>query len=158
MLHAETSIGYEFGIVLFWIFAGFLAIGILNGILSIIGLLRDSDWLVFTASLAAIGLVVGLLGGGITTFSIWPPFSSQYHTYIPVSGLVQDVNSRFLSDGNSMSQRIAVTIRGQIYGCDDTRCAALRTGEAVTLLCAQEFETNGTPGYVCNWGKLGLNK
>lgn len=53
--------------------------------------------------------------------------------------------------------RIAVSINGQIYGRDDTRCSQLHEGSDVTLLCEKEFQLNATPGYVCNWGKMGLN-
>ena len=96
--------------------------------------------------------------GLIVVLVVWFPFSSSYNRYTPISGTVQSVSSRFLSDGsNSVNQRFAVQINGHTYGCDDTRCSLIRQGSEVTLLCEKEFQFNGTPGYACNWGKWGLN-
>lgn len=153
MLHTQLDVGWEIAI---WIGGLGLAAVFLGIIAFIIGMMSDSD-----SNLPVAGFMTAICGGiaalicGIITF---PPFSMQYHEYKPVSGIVQSVTSRFLSDGsNSTSQRFAVVIGGKIYGCDDTRCSTLRRGSTVTLLCEEEFQLNATPGEVCNWGKEGLN-
>lgn len=108
------------------------------------------------------GLLTGFAGlaivGVITGFMMWP-WQMRYHEYTPVSGIVQQSSSRFINDGQgNISQRIAVKISGQIYGCDDTRCTELKPGDPVTLLCKPEYQWNATPGWACNWGAGRLNK
>ena len=107
---------------------------------------------------ALIAGIVLVIVGGVSALVFWP-FQTQYMQYKQVSGIVQQApSSRFLSDGSGgTSQNYLVVIRGQDYRCDDTRCSQLRKGEAVTLMCERQWQANGTPGYVCNWGKLGLN-
>jgi hypothetical protein len=107
--------------------------------------------------LALIGWGVAILFGSVGTFVAFP-FAGAYHRYVPISGSVtQTVNSRFLSDGSGTTQNYLVTVNGQNYRCDDTRCSQLRKGDKVTLMCTKSFQFNATSGYVCNWGKLGLN-
>lgn len=110
----------------------------------------------YNAILAGVGCLLVL--GAITLWAMWP-LKMTYHEYRPVSGIVQSTSSRFLSDGQgNVNQRIAVVIGGQVYGCDDTRCSLLKKGDPVTLLCKSEYEQNGTPGDVCNFGANSLNR
>jgi hypothetical protein len=105
------------------------------------------------------GAAVATIAVGIWVGVTWPPFASQYHTYVPTTITVASTSSRILNDGQgNVSQRIAVLgTNGQTYGCDDTRCTVLAKGDVVTLMCEAEWETNGSPGEVCNWGKIGAN-
>lgn len=105
------------------------------------------------------GIVIAGLVFGVWAWAVWPPFSSQYHTYNPTTITVAQTGTRILNDGNgNVSQRVAIlATNGQTYGCDDTRCTVLHSGETITLMCEEEWEANGVPGYVCNWGKVGTN-
>lgn len=104
------------------------------------------------------GLICILLLGIIGTFVAFP-FSSVYHRYQPISGTVQSVNSRFLGDGSGgTNQNFVVTINGTAYRVDDTRGSLLKKGSKVTLMCTKTFQFNAASGWVCNWGKFGLNK
>lgn len=106
------------------------------------------------------GGVAAVIILGITGFIDFP-FSAPYHEYQVVSGKVQSVESRLIASnesGGGTTQVFPVQIGGQTYKCDDTRCAQLKPGSDVTLLCIKEWEFNGTPGFECNWGKLGLNR
>lgn len=159
MLHAETDTAFAVWEVAMWVIVGFF---IIAGI--------------FFAAFASSSLwnVLGWLGGGLglagLTFGVWfavnyPPFASQYHSYVPITVTVQQIGNRIINgDNNSVTQRVAVlgyengNPNDQItLGCDDTRCEDLNKGNIVTLLCEQEYETNGVPGWTCNWGKLGPN-
>jgi hypothetical protein len=160
MLHAETANGYVVGMIIVIVLS---ALAVLIGLAA--GALfgpDDRDKLVSIPG-AIIGIVCGgavaALCWGIFTWATWPPFSPQYHTYVPVTMTVKEVSSRFISDGGgSVNQRVAITSAdGTIYGCDDTRCTTLQPGQVVTLLCVKEWEGNGVPGEVCNWGKTGPN-
>lgn len=106
------------------------------------------------AGIALAGIIFG-----IWAWATWPPFDMQYHTYQPTTITVANVGTRIIDDGNnSVSERFAILgANGQTYGCDDTRCSVLDKGETITLLCEEEWEANGVPGYVCNWGKVGTN-
>lgn len=104
------------------------------------------------------GLVVNAFVWALMLVLIWFPFKYPYNHYVPVSGTVTATGSRFIGDGRGgTSQRFLVGINGQAYGCDDTRCSQLVKGMQVTLMCEKDFQFNGTSGFVCNWGKLGLN-
>jgi hypothetical protein len=83
------------------------------------------------------------------------PFQSAYLRYVPVTGKVQQVTSRFLSNGNNSgsTQKFAVMLtNGDIYGCDDTRCSAVVSGDTITMLCEKTWQLGGPAGYDCQWG------
>lgn len=102
---------------------------------------------------AVVAIIVIVIAGFIDF-----PFSAQYHEYRPVTGHVQGVGSRFLSDGSSTTQNFAVILNGQTYRCDDTRCSDLKIGDPLTLLCIRDFQFNATSGWDCNWGKEAINR
>jgi hypothetical protein len=106
----------------------------------------------------ALGLGWAIVFGAIMAWVAFP-FSGVYHRYQPVSGKVtQNVTSRFLGDGSGgTNQNYLVAINGNTYRCDDTRCSGLVKGDDVTLMCEKSYQFNATSGWVCNWGKLGLN-
>jgi hypothetical protein len=82
------------------------------------------------------------------------PFQSAYMRYVPVTGKVQQVTSRFLSNGNNGStQKFAVMLtNGEIYGCNDTRCSAVVPGDEITMLCEKTWQWGGPAGEDCAWG------
>lgn len=156
MIHSQLDIGWEIGIVIFWIGCGMFVLGTL---MFIIGFISDSDFGDFAVPVGGLMGLLGAIAAIICFLVTFPPFSMQYHTFKPISGYVQSVSSRFLSDGNGgTNQKFTVEIGGQVYGVNDSRASQLHVGSPVTILCEQTFETNGTPGYDCNWGKFGLNK
>jgi hypothetical protein len=80
-------------------------------------------------------------------------FDSDYMAYKPVSGKVEQIASRQIADGKSMSQRFVFKINGQQYGIDDTRAALVKEGDTVNLNCTREYVWGSTNnGYACNWG------
>ena len=109
------------------------------------------------AGIIALVITAIITGGGLVL--VWFPFGYSYNHYVPISGKVQSATSRFISSGSNSGtdQVFLVVINGKPYKVNDTRAAQLKPGMDVTLLCEKEFQFNGTPGYDCNWGKLGLN-
>jgi len=97
--------------------------------------------------------VVALLGVTIgPAFGYWP-WKADYHKLQPVTGTVQTVDSRFLA----ASQYVVITYdTGLIVRCDDSRCATVRTGEQLRLLCTKDHQF-GSPlandGWDCRWGQ-----
>lgn len=99
----------------------------------------------FLCSLPA--LIIPLIGFGLVGWN------SDYLAYHPVSGTVQQMASRQIADGKSMSTRYVAVINGQPYGIDDTRAALLKAGDHVDLNCTKEYQWGSTNnGYACNWG------
>jgi uncharacterized SAM-binding protein YcdF (DUF218 family) len=101
-------------------------------------------------------VIAALIVGGIGTWTAFP-FSGQYHRYVPESGVVTAVGSRFLAsdtNGGGSTQKFVVTFTdGRSYGCLDTRCANVTKGDHLTLLCEREFQFNApNEGWNCNWG------
>jgi len=98
------------------------------------------------AVLTLLGLTIG------SGFGYWP-WKADYHKLQPVTGIVQSADSRFLA----ASQYVVITYdTGLIVRCDDSRCATVRTGEQLRLLCTKEHEF-GSPlvndGWRCRWGR-----
>jgi hypothetical protein len=149
MLHTQLSTGFVIGtsVTLFLLLA---CTGL--GIGSAYYMRGEGGWKWFTGFLA-LGTIIFLAAAAIDF-----PWSAQYHEYVPESGRVQAISSRFIAqDGGGSDQRFAVILHGQTYACDDSRCSNLHKGSPVTLMCIREYQFNGTPGYVCNWGKAALN-
>jgi hypothetical protein len=93
-----------------------------------------------------LGLTVGSAFG-------YYPFRGDYHRLQPASGTVQAVDSRFFA----ASQYVVVTYdTGLTVRCDDSRCATVRPGETLNLLCTKEHQF-GSPlaadGWACRWGQ-----
>lgn len=108
------------------------------------------------------GLWLGLVAALVFLFTAalfvpitWPPFAAQYHRYVPKSGTVAAVTSRFLGDGSGgTQQKFAVRFTtGQVVGCEDTRCSQVREGDRLTLMCERAWQWAGVPGWDCNWGR-----
>ena len=109
---------------------------------------RDHEhWIV--GWMAPIALLAATLG---PAFGYWP-WKADYHSLQPVTGVVKAVDSRFLA----ASQYVVVTYdSGLVVRCDDSRCATVRPGEQLRLLCTKEHQF-GSPlaadGWSCRWGE-----
>lgn len=114
----------------------------------VIGILAEKSGLGDGSALpvgAAI-FVCALLIGAAVLWGIYP-FDMQYHKYIPVNGTVTKVNTRLYQQ----TDNFVVTINGKYYRCDDSRCATLREGSHVKLLCSRVWQYASDDGWVCNW-------
>lgn len=88
---------------------------------------------------------------GITLSGLYP-YREDFHRYYKVSGNVEQVAHRQISDGNTMSERYVLVIGGEPYGVDDTRASLVHEGDHVTLMCKKEWVYNSESGWACNWG------
>ena len=79
------------------------------------------------------------------------PYDSEYHQWRAVSGEVQQVSNRMISDGKAMSQRYVVVIGGQPFGIDDTRASLIKAGDTVSLSCKREWQYAAQSGWACRW-------
>jgi hypothetical protein len=149
MTHTSTKF-----IVGMWVSGTFIAILAVLFILAVIGLITSNrydrgDMWVLTGIVAA--ALAATVGG--TVLAMWP-LDMQYHRYERHSGVVSDVGSRLLGDGKSTTQNFPIVFRGDplnVYRCDDTRCATVRPGDAITLDCIRSYQWNAAPGWVCNF-------
>ncbi len=82
------------------------------------------------------------------------PWKAEYHRWRTVSGVVATVDSRLTgtADG-SMEDKFVVTFEGdgQQYGLPDTRAAALRKGDHLTINCVRIWQWSGSHGYDCRF-------
>lgn len=95
--------------------------------------------------------VIFLLAVLVTTGGALWPWDARFHQWRPVIGTVEQTNSRLISDGKTVSQRIVVSIDGKPYGCDDTRCTLLQKGDQVALTCKPEYQWAGVSGEACEF-------
>lgn len=110
----------------------------------------SSDWSFnswFAITLGALALGAVLAGTG---FSLWP-WDARFHQWRPVTGVVEQTNTRLIADGKAVSQRIVLRIAGKPYGCDDTRCTLLQPGDRVALTCKPEYQYAGAAGEGCEF-------
>lgn len=101
---------------------------------------------------AVFGVLVGIFASVIYITSMWP-FSWEYHEWRAVSGTVDQVSSRTMSDDNgNMVQRFVVRYgNGDERACDDTRCSLLKPGDQLSLTCKREWQWVGEHGWSCNY-------
>jgi hypothetical protein len=96
--------------------------------------------------LVALALIIAPLFG-------YYPYKADYHRLQPATGIVQAVDSRFLA----ASQYVVVTYdSGLTVRCDDSRCATVRVGDQLRLLCTKEHQFGsplGADGWGCRWGQ-----
>jgi hypothetical protein len=92
------------------------------------------------------------LGAVLTGVGYWP-FMGDYHRLQPTTGVVKAVDSRFLA----ASSYVVVTYdTGLVVRCDDSRCATVRQGETLKLLCTKDHQFGspyGADGWACRWGQ-----
>lgn len=98
-------------------------------------------------ALGALALIVAPLFG-------YYPYDGDYHRLQSAIGVVKTVDTRFLA----ASQYVVVTYdTGLVVRCDDSRCATVRPGDSLRLLCTKEHQF-GSPlaadGWGCRWGEI----
>jgi amino acid transporter len=82
------------------------------------------------------------------------PWQAEYHQWRAVAGTVATVNSRLTAtDVGTMQDKYVVTFQGnaQEYGVLDTRAAAVRPGDKLTITCVRRWQWSGAHGYDCNF-------
>lgn len=97
-------------------------------------------------ALAVLALVIGSAFG-------YYPYNADYHKLQPATGIVKEVDTRFMA----ASQYVVITYeQGAVVRCDDSRCATVRPGQELRLLCTKEHQF-GSPleadGWGCRWGQ-----
>lgn len=102
------------------------------------------------APLVLIALTLGLTWWGMY------PWNTEYHHWIPKSGVVARVDSRLISSGDgsgSPETKFVVMFTGdqQQYGVNDTRAAGVKQGDRLTITCVRTWQYSGTDGYDCNF-------
>jgi hypothetical protein len=112
----------------------------------------DDSFFLWCAIASAAGVVVAAVG-------LWwgmYPWKAEYHEWRPVSGVVETIDSRLVASGNgdgSMEDKFVVTFKGnpQEYGVLDTRAAAVKPGDTLTITCVRRWQWSGSHGYDCNF-------
>lgn len=85
------------------------------------------------------------------------PWRAEYHQWRAVTGTVATTDSRLTATGNGgMEDKYVVTFVGddREYGVLDTRAAAVREGDILTLTCVRRWQWSGSHGYDCNYVDL----
>lgn len=100
-------------------------------------------------------LVLIVLTLGLTWWGMYP-WNTEYHHWIPKSGVVARVDSRLISSGDgsgSPETKFVVMFTGdqQQYGVNDTRAAGVKQGDRLTITCVRTWQYSGTDGYDCNF-------
>jgi hypothetical protein len=98
----------------------------------------------------AIASITILLG---VTACVTFPWESQYHRFEPKVGEVQAIDKRLVRSGEGMQEKLVVRfsgIPGQ-FGCEDTRCASVRTGDMLALRCIKRWDYSASDGYDCRF-------
>lgn len=124
-------------------------------ILCAVGVVFLGDTLLEGLGFAVIPVLLAATIGVIAGISYWP-FNETYHKWYPVTGTVAEVNQRLISDGNKgMSQRYVIRFResGELFGCDDTRCALATSGKYLALKCKKEYVFQSDSGWACNYNQ-----
>lgn len=154
MIHAFTDPPFIIALLIWCITVGITVMGLAGVVYAMFA--KEDHGYFAGICLAGAGLSA-FIGIFIFIFGLFP-FGSAYHTETPVSGIVQATGSRFIGDGSGgTNQRYVITINNIARGCDDTRCGLLHKGDKVTLLCEKQFQWSGPEGFVCKWGRFGLN-
>ena len=107
-------------------------------------------FLVYRLPAVALALAA-LTSAGITAASNIP-FKAEYLQWRPVTGVVEQADSRFNSRGEGVSEVYVLTIDGQPYRVDDNRAITVDEGDTVSLMCTREWQWAASDGYSCRWG------
>lgn len=112
----------------------------------------NRSWGVFSGAMVGVFLLV--LGTALPVIGMYP-YSAEYHQWREVSGPIEKIDRRLVSDGDKgMSEKIVVRIDGQQFGCTDTRCAGASLNDTLTLACKRVWVYASTDGYDCNFRSL----
>lgn len=103
--------------------------------------------------LPALALAVGALASAGITAGNNIPFKAEYLQWRPVTGVVEQADSRFNSRGEGVSEVYVLTIDGQPYRVDDNRAITVDEGDTVSLMCTREWQWAASDGYSCRWGE-----
>ena len=101
------------------------------------------------------------LAGTAVAFGFWawaahPSFDMDYHTYNNVTGIVEKVDGRMVTEGEGMSEKIVVLLDdGQEYGCLDTRCTLIELGHVVEMSCIKGYSYYGADYFDCDFISTG---
>lgn len=83
---------------------------------------------------------------GITSCALYP-YEKEYHYWTKNSGVVAQIDKR-IAEG--IEEKFVVRYEdGRERGCLDTRCAAVKPGDTLTLSCKRVWQYEGTDGYDC---------
>lgn len=148
MDHTSLSLGVLIGLPVAGLFI-LLSLGAIA--LGVFGIQRgEPDRLPLIAG----GVGALLVTLAVTAFTMYP-FSAEYHQWRQHTGTVSVISSRLLSagDGKSTEQKFVVRFAGsaQEYGVNDTRAAAVKVGDQLTITCKRAWQFSGTDGYDCNY-------
>lgn len=115
----------------------------------------DRDGWVILLVICGVG-VLSFVAGGLAGLY---PYSSEYHQYRTISGVVDKTNSRFLGDGNGgTNQKFVIQYRGNttaFYGCNDTRCSLAKRGDRLSMDCERTHQFSaGVDGWDCLFRSL----
>jgi NADH:ubiquinone oxidoreductase subunit 5 (subunit L)/multisubunit Na+/H+ antiporter MnhA subunit len=114
-----------------------------------------TDWDAETARLTRrwswAGPVIAVLVVVATWWGIYP-WESEYHQWVPKSGVVETIDSRLVA----MEGKFVVKFQGddQQYGVLDTRASGVRTGDQLTITCVRRWQWSGSHGFDCNFVSL----
>lgn len=154
-MHAIWSPGWLISVIALSVVTGIFLLGFVVFLAYWIYERKRSDWYASSAKVFSLGSLAAATAFAIILAVVAFPYAGQYHRFVPVTGTVQHVSSRFLSGGSGgTDQKFAVVIGGQTYGVNDTRASSLHRGDVVTIMCERTWQWAGTPGWDCNWGRL----
>lgn len=144
---------WDQGLILaLWIFGLIAVLSVILGVSGLVSAIRhNGEGWGAPAMIASLGLIAV---SALAMVLAWFPFGAQYNRYVPVSGRVTNISSRFISDGsNSVNQRFVVTFaNGLQRSCDDSRCALVKPGGTLTVTCERDFQFNApAEGWNCNF-------
>lgn len=97
--------------------------------------------------------VCAALTGALLWWGMYP-WKAEYHQWRAVTGTVASVDSRLTSTSQGgMEDKYVVTFEGndQEYGVLDTRAAAVKPGDTLTITCVRRWQWSGSHGFDCNF-------
>lgn len=103
--------------------------------------------------LGSIAVLLVLIGLALSPLGYYP-YKAEYHQWRSRTGVVAEVSKRLVSDGDKgMNEKIVVRYRdgeGE-FGCEDTRCALVKTGDTLDLKCKRAWQYASVSGYDCRF-------
>lgn len=75
------------------------------------------------------------------------PYDQDFHRLRPISGTVESIDIKEWSSQYAITFKEGATVR-----CDDTRCATIKVGDHINLVCTKEYVYGAVAGWGCKWG------
>lgn len=125
---------------------------VIVGIITLIGIAWFVGWCLndeFGLSLA--GPAVIAMAWLIFIGATYPPFQMEYHEWKPVTGTVQSIGTRVMTQDSTVTQVYVFMMDGSAYKVDDSRATLVKVGDTLKLTCKREWQRYSTPGYTCRW-------